>query len=182
MDEWLGDGLPPPPTASKRVQCDGCGAVMAQSNFQAHCAEEDLHDDEFMFTCTEVEPVGVAVASEQGGGAVRLDFAAAEEPWSRLPCVPLEPPNPCRNWMGKWSTPCERLCCHTHPSNCPCADISCDGCGYSIVRPDGATTMSMNGLEPLVRFVCLDCPVHILPKSRYPARTHSHSLIAYRMF
>jgi hypothetical protein len=24
--------------------------------------------------------------------------------------------------------------------------------------------------------------VHILPNSRYPARTHSHSLIAYRMF
>ena len=28
----------------------------------------------------------------------------------------------------------------------------------------------------------LSRPVHILPNSRYPARTHSHSLIAYRMF
>ncbi len=172
MDDWQGEGLPPRAEISKQVKCDGCGKVMPEGDFQAHCANEvDLHDDDFMYTYTVVEAVPV-VATEQAGGAVKLDFAATEGPWSHLPCVPLDPPNPCRNWMEKWSTPCERLCCHTHPSECPCADISCDGCGYSIVRPDGATTASMNGLEPMDRYVCLECPVD----ADYDSEHWSHQL------
>lgn len=56
------------------------------------------------------------------------------------------------NWQTSWSQPCSRLCCHTHPSNCPCADIGCDACMESIVRPKGGGT-------PLDRFVCLGCAV-----------------------
>lgn len=74
-----------------------------------------------------------------------------------LPLLPLA--NPCRNWQGGWAAPCKRLCCHTHPRNCPCADIACDGCSSSIVRPDGATTAAMNGRPPSTRYVCVGCPV-----------------------
>ena len=172
MDNWEGEGLPAA-VPRKMIKCDGCGAVMQESEFQAHCGEEELHDDEFMYTYTEVKEAAVCPVvattttvetTEKAGGAVELAFTGAgggddSAAWQTLlPSVPLDPPNPCRNWMGNWEAPCDRLCCHTHPSNCPCADIGCDGCGYSIVRPDGATTVSMNGLEPGVRFVCLECP------------------------
>ena len=52
MDNWTGEGLPPLP--QKQVKCDGCGAIMADALFQAHCGDVD-HDDEFMFTCTPVD-------------------------------------------------------------------------------------------------------------------------------
>ena len=71
------------------------------------------------------------------------------------------PANPLRNWQQAWAEPCDRLCCHCHLEICPCADICCDGCGISIVRPDGATTADMRGLEPSTRLVCLDCPVDL---------------------
>ena len=74
-----------------------------------------------------------------------------------LPEKPLS--NPLRNWQCGWPEPCQRLCCHCHPDICPCADICCDGCGISIVRPDGATTADMRGRVPSMRYVCLDCPV-----------------------
>ena len=74
-----------------------------------------------------------------------------------LPEKPLS--NPLRNWQCGWPEPCQRLCCHCHPDMCPCADICCDGCGISIVRPDGATTADMRGRVPSMRYVCLDCPV-----------------------
>jgi rhodanese-related sulfurtransferase len=74
MDAWQGDGLPPRAEASKQVKCDGCGEVMPDADFQAHCANEDLHNDEFMYTYTAVEAAPV-VAIEQAGGAVKLDFA-----------------------------------------------------------------------------------------------------------
>ena len=66
------------------------------------------------------------------------------------------PWNPMTNWQGGWASRCERLCCHTcGDTSCdtwrcgsgPCADIGCDGCGLSIVRP----------LPPDHRYVCLDC-------------------------
>ena len=84
---------------------------------------------------------------------------------SSLPSVPLT--NPCRNWMEGWAKACDKLCCHTHPSHCPCADISCDGCGYSIVRPGGATTIGMNGHVPGDRYVCLDCEVNVEYESEH---------------
>eukprot|EP01052_Picozoa_sp_SAG31_P050964 SAG31_NODE_11880_length_989_cov_1.043820_1_plen_141_part_01 len=37
IDNWTGEGLPPRP--EKLVKCDGCGAVMADMQFQAHCGE-----------------------------------------------------------------------------------------------------------------------------------------------
>lgn len=141
----------PPKGSAEQAACDPCDEVMEDSDLQG-------------------EPA--AVATDQRGGAVKLDSCGGEAAWRNLPCVPLDPPNPCRNWMGTWSSPCERLCCHTHPSNCPCADIGCDGCGYSIVRPEGATTISMNGFEPTVRFVCLDCPAN----ADYDSEHWSHQL------
>ena len=76
-----------------------------------------------------------------------------------LPLVPVE--NPCRNWQAGWTVRCERLCCHTHPKYCPCADITCDGCGKSIVRANGATTVSMNGQLPATRYVCLEADIDV---------------------
>lgn len=76
-----------------------------------------------------------------------------------LPEKPLD--NALRNWQCSWEKPCQRLCCHCHPEICPCADICCDGCGKSIVRPDGASTINMRGHEPSTRYVCLDCPVNM---------------------
>ena len=66
-----------------------------------------------------------------------------------------------RNWMEKWDEPCDKLCCATSPSDCPCGDVCCSSCGHSIVRPQGATTLSMNGHAPGTRFVCLDCEVDV---------------------
>ena len=41
----------------KRLKCDGCGELLADNAaFQEHCGEVD-HDDDFCYTCTEVEVV-----------------------------------------------------------------------------------------------------------------------------
>jgi rhodanese-related sulfurtransferase len=164
MDDWPGEGLPPKP--SKQVKCRGCGAVMPDSEFQAHCGEVE-HDDDFMYDCDPIDPPAQQpeVRPEAEPEAkVALGLPPFGDPplpaavgKATLPRVPVE--NPCRNWQYKWPVPCDRLCCHTHPSNCPCADIACDACHYSLVRPAGATPANMNGLEPMTRYVCMDCSV-----------------------
>ena len=45
---------------------------------------------------------------------------------------------------------------------------------------DEAARIKVRALEQRIRETAAE--VHILPNSRYPARTHSHSLIVYRMF
>ncbi len=81
--------------------------------------------------------------------------AAASAPLPEMP--PLVQDN--RNWQVGWAAKCNRLCCYTHPTADPCADIGCQSCSKSIVRPDGATTIDMKGMAPFTRYVCLDCPV-----------------------
>ena len=172
MEAWDGIGLPKP--LVKWVRCCGCHAVLPESDFQAHCGEVE-HDDSFMFECEEAQnpppeaggKLGAALksrATHPQAAAAQTELGSppatkAPHPysWRALPEVPVK--NACRNWQYKWQAPCERLCCHTHPQNCPCADIACDACHFSVVRPHGATTVSMNGHEPMKRYVCLECKV-----------------------
>ena len=67
---------------------------------------------------------------------------------SILPAMPRAAMN---NWQDSWIAPCSLLCCHTHASSCPCADIGCDSCYESIVRTQHGAVRN--------RFVCMECAV-----------------------
>lgn len=80
------------------------------------------------------------------------------------PALKEYPWNTHTNWQRGWKARCERVCCHTcgdsgcatfRCGNGPCADIGCQNCGMSIVRPTKAD--AAGAVTPDTRFVCLDC-------------------------
>lgn len=80
----------------KKIKCDGCGAILDDADaFQLHCGEVE-HDDDFAWTCTDVEVV------EEGGDPTpegRIDLSSPDvhcfynledEAFSNLHASPME--------------------------------------------------------------------------------------------